>query len=192
MADIKITKHADNKIQPKTRLEKFLAKIAKREDVENLEPKTRLEYFLNKIATEEDSGETLEPETRLEYFLNEIAENKESSSSSYLQLKSIRILNSTGTRIRTQKIYDQEQGFVGFTWNNFIINGYSQNTYSLVSTDGAEFYFGVEFEDAEKANSCTATATNADVNNYKDGTAKIVVHVLQTVDGNMQITLRAG
>ena len=38
------------KLKPKTRVEHFLAKIAGRDDVDDVEPKTRLEHFLADIA----------------------------------------------------------------------------------------------------------------------------------------------
>ena len=45
-------------LEPKTRVEHFLAKIAGRNDVGDVEPKTRLEHFLADIAESCGSGDT--------------------------------------------------------------------------------------------------------------------------------------
>lgn len=66
-------------VTPKTRLEKYLAKIAG-ETVEELpNPKTRLEKYLARIA-----GADIvvpEPKTRLEYYLNILATSDSSDHS---------------------------------------------------------------------------------------------------------------
>ena len=81
---------------PKTRLEKWLAKIAG-ESVD-IEPKDRLETLLAKIAGD---SVTITPDDSLEYWLNEIAENGGGGGSSDFSTATVTIgfsgKNTTGT-----------------------------------------------------------------------------------------------
>lgn len=79
-------------LTPKTRLEKWLAKIAG-ESVD-IEPKDRLETLLAKIAGD---SVTITPDDSLEYWLNEIAENGGGGGSSDFTTVTVTIKSSVSS-----------------------------------------------------------------------------------------------
>lgn len=135
-------------MEPKTRLEHFLGKIAGNELAQELEPKTRIEHFLGKIAGNPNAKE-LEPKTRVEDLLNEIAENDDGGGGSGIPFPEVTVTLNIESPESVAEIIVNLFKRVGNRFKPFIVNEASSQmtiTGNLIPTTRA---FSDLFDDDE-------------------------------------------